>query len=354
MNTFSYQQQKKQFMEALLPHKTIDLCELQHVGDNIFDHQGIELAAEDDFTQKYDDILGINGHHRKLVKGASGETGLSNYRNYINVASNMDKPRSVVIVASPESKKLTNIIPIVEEYIAPALFFDFAEMMAEETGFEISDMKFSNTSLSRITLTFTNPHPNPFTFAPGEDFITDGFYLSWTPTEVELGHYYERLVCSNGQTVTDQRRDSYTHKLSSADMTRIINFVKNKEFASIGIERFGNLLSRASSSRISLAEMGHAQKLLIGLGVDNQMAEQLVPYNAVRQAYETAGYYSKEKERLIKGDDTIWNIYNVLTEFATHNQLWDDSDHRRVDLMNGAVKMLERKPDIQTYYDIYQ
>lgn len=57
-----------------------------------------------------------------MVKGASGETGLTNYRNYINVALNMQNPKFVVVIASPHSRQLTEIIPVVDEYISPILF----------------------------------------------------------------------------------------------------------------------------------------------------------------------------------------------------------------------------------------
>lgn len=126
---------------------------------------------------------------------------MTNYRNYINVASNLQKPKSVVIIASPENHQLAEIVPIVDEYISPTVFFDFAEMMADETGYQISDVRFNNAGKPRITVVYTNPNGRTHRFGPGEDFMMDGFYLTWTPSNVELGHYYERLVCSSGQTV---------------------------------------------------------------------------------------------------------------------------------------------------------
>lgn len=340
-------------MQELWPQKTIELGSLTHVGENIFSIDGMEAPASSVFTDAYDRIIGIDSRQRKMVKEASGETGLTNYRNYINVASNIQKPKSVVVIASPQSRQLSEIIPIVDEYISPTIFFDFAEIMAEETGYRLSDIKFNNSGIPRITITYTNPQERTHLFGTGEDFMMDGFYLTWTPSHVELGHYYERLVCANGQTVSEECKDATVHKLSSNEIRKMIAQVKSKQFFAQGIEQFGRLFEVASSSRISLSEMGKAQKNLITKGVEKKQAEELIPYEEVRKAYECAGYYDRHKEHLMKGEGTIWDTYNSLTQFATHTPIWERQDYRRINIMNDAVNLLKKKPDIINYIDIY-
>ena len=341
-------------MQGMEPQKIIDLSEVLHVGDNVYSVSGTEIEASSVFSKLYDRIIGINKRQRDMVKEASGETGLTNYRNYINVASNMQKPKSVVITASPESCQLTSIIPIVDEYISPTLFFDFAEMMVEESGYSITDIKYSNTDRMCITITYGNPNAIPHRFGLDEEFMMDGFFLHWTPSHIELGHYYERLICTNGQTVREERKEFTTYRLSSAEISRMIEQVKNKQFLSSGIKRFGGLLTRASESRISLAEMSKAQKILISNGIQEKYAEELIPYTEVRNSYEMAGYYDRSKEHLMKGEGTIWDTYNVLTKFASHNDVWQAHDHRRINVMTAAVSLLQREPDIVNYIDLYR
>lgn len=340
-------------MQGLCPQKTISLSGLTHMGENVYSIEGVEVPACETFTETYDRIIGIDNRQRKMVKQASGETGLKNYRNYINVASNIQKPKSVVVIASPQSRQLTDIIPIVDEYISPTLFFDFAEMMAEETGYTVSDIKWNNSGIPRIIITYTNPQGHTHLFGPGEDFMMDGFYLTWTPSHIELGHYYERLVCSNGQTVSEERKDATVYKLSSNEIRKMITQVKSKQFFAQGVEQFGKLFAVASISRISLSEMGKAQKILITQGVEKEQAETLIPYENARSAYENAGLYDRHKEHLMKGEGTIWDTYNVLTQFATHTPIWKHQDYRRIKIMNDAVGLLKKKPDIINYMDIY-
>lgn len=70
--------------------------------------------------------------------------------------------------------------------------------------------------------------------------------------EVELGHYYERLVCSNGQTVKEERKDSTIYKLSANEIHSIIGKVKNKSFFVSGVEQFGKLLTQVSDLDIEV------------------------------------------------------------------------------------------------------
>lgn len=86
---------------------------------------------------------------------------------------------------------------------------------------------------------------------------------------------------------------------------------------------------------------------------EKEAAEKLIPYEEVRTAYETAEHYDRHKEHLMKGEGTIWNTYNVLTQFATHTPIWTQQDYRRINLMNEAVGLLKKKPDIVNYMDIF-
>lgn len=340
-------------MQEVWPQKVITLNRILYKGENIYSIDGTEVQANAAFTNALDRVVGINGRQRNMVKGASGESGLINYRNYINVASNLQKPKSIVVIASPHSRQLSEVIPIVDQYIAPALFFDFAELMAEETGYVVSDVKFNSSEKPCITVTYTHTQERTHTFGPGEDFRMDGCYLAWTPSHVELGHYYERLVCSNGQTVSEERKDASVYSLSSNEIRKLIGQAKSNQFFSDGIEQFRQLFARASVSRISLSEMHQAQNMLIVQGVEKEAAEKLIPYEEVRTAYETAGHYDLHKEHLMKGEGTIWNTYNVLTQFATHAPIWAQQDYRRINLMNNAVGLLKKKPDIVNYMDIF-
>ncbi len=353
MDSTTYQKRKQKFLQEVMPHKLIAPQELTHVGENIFSLQGIDIEGTADFTNNFDKIIGVGKLHRTVVHEASGETGLANYRNYLNAAINLSNPTPVIIVASPTERKLTNIIPVVEDYITPGIFFDFAEMMIEETGYEIDEIRYDRSDHSKVTISFFNPMAEPRSLGFGENVLTDGFYLTWQPTEVELGHFYIRLVCSNGMTEKAERRDTNLHRLDSSEMQRLISIVKGTPFLNMGVDRFATLIDRANQSRISLSEMHSVQRRLAGLDLQADAVEAIVPYQGVKEMYEAAGMYDSRREHLLKGEGTIWDTYNSLTDFASHNELISETDYRRVKILQEASRLLHRSPDIVTYYDIF-
>ncbi|WP_308555655.1 hypothetical protein [uncultured Porphyromonas sp.] len=352
MNYTDYLQVKEDFITQLAPQKEVDLAEIQHESDQLYTVDGVEVLASKHFADSYDALIGIKPKQKALVRNASGETGLSNYRNYQSVAMSIHRPQRVLLVASPESRQLTEIIPIVEEYIAPTLFFEFAEMVAHETGYEIVGVHYRPSDSIRVTITFQSRESRPELFLPGEDFLMDGFYLSWDPASVSAGHYFERLACSNGQTVRERHSDGMAHRLGEQEMRQMIGLLRSEDFRLMGAETFRDLIATAYESRISLAEMKSCQRTLLSLGVSKVMAEEMVPYETLCKSYLQAGTYDSQKERITKGEGTVWDAYNVLTEFATHTTLWGAQDHKRISLMNKATTMLRKKPDIVSYIEI--
>ena len=353
MDFNTYKLRKQRFLQMVAPHKQIAPEELTHIGENVFSLQGLDIEGTPHFVDAFDKAIGVDKRHRKVVKEASGETGLSNYRNYFNAANNVTNPTPVIIVASPSEKKLTNIIPIVEEYITPGLFFDFVEMMVEESSYCIDDMRYDHSDQSKITISLVNPNSEPRKLGVGEEILTDGFYLKWQPTTVEMGHYYVRLVCTNGMTERSERRDTTLHRLDAVEMKRLIGIVKETPFLNMGVEHFGELVERAQQSRISLSEMHGVQRQLAKIGLQPATVETLVPYDGIREMYETAGLYDSRREHLLKGESTIWETFNALTDFASHTTLVSETDYCRVRIMEEASRLLHRSPDIVNYYDIF-
>ena len=80
MTNSDFHFQKQQFMQGLWPQKVIDLSCIMHIGEDVYSIEGTEIQADNVFTNAFDRIIGIGSQQRKMVKGASGETGLTNYR----------------------------------------------------------------------------------------------------------------------------------------------------------------------------------------------------------------------------------------------------------------------------------
>lgn len=347
-------QKQNEFLEKIWPSSIMRLGDLTTAGENVFRYAGREMLATKQFSNKYDELIGVEYNQKNIVTQASGKTGLKNFRNYMNAASDIHQARQVVVIASPKERQLVNIIPLVKEYISPQLFFDFADMMAEQTKSHYELAEFNKTESSGVTLYFNRNNPHIVSFCKDEDFIDDGFYLSWNPASVDLGHFYTRLICTNGQKETVMHSDAHLYSLNSSDMRRMINAVNNQDFSQHSTLK--EKVMKSINTRISLNEMMKAQKILLGAGIDAELSESVIPYRDALEKYQLAlGYKISKNMNKYKGPGTIWESYNALTAFASHTDSMDADDPRRGQIMSAAFSFLGRKPDIveTQYIDIF-
>ena len=80
----------------------------------------------------------------------------------------------------------------------------------------------------------------------------------------------------------------------------------------------------------------------------------LMPYSKLLDLYAEAGYDSRNfNTAQAKSNIMMWDVFNKLTDFASHSPLWQADDNRRSSLMQDSMKLLQRKRDIRPYYDIF-
>ena len=132
-----------------------------------------------------------------------------------------------------------------------------------------------------------------------------------------------------------------------------INTPKRSSLITHNLNRMKEIAQTASQTPASLNEVYCGRKLLIRHGAPDDLAEQLMPYSRLLNQYVEHGYGTHLPTSRTKSDIMMWDLYNNLTEFASHTTLWDVNDNRRSSLMQQSVGLLQRKRDIQPYYDIF-
>ena len=110
----------------------------------------------------------------------------------------------------------------------------------------------------------------------------------------------------------------------------------------------------AKKTNASVNELKSAVNMLIQQGIDYQDANKIIPYEQTKTKYEKAGYHMVYKNMTqAKSDKTMWEVFNMLTYFATHNDVWSPHDLRRSYLMESSMGLLLKKRDIKEYYNIF-
>jgi hypothetical protein len=348
MNKLDYNRGTKEIHSAI-PLRIVKLSELANVGENLFQLNGADIPFSKHAKESFDKLIGITKGQQKMVKKASGETGIRNFRNYINVANDITKNSRIILIANELTHSVTNIIPIKKDFIPCEQFLEFVQLFIDGGEYEMDHIEDSDDGIV-IFLNALNPIIDNI---DGDDkFITNNIYLSWTFTKVELGRFYFRLVCSNGSTVRIEKKQSTVYALGPDEINHLINLSKDKAARNKDFMKFRKAAIQARNTYASLRELNTCQQLLLGCSVEDYIVEDIFHYNDLIKICKEKEINAKVQAPFIRTSSTIWELYNELTDFASHNDSLDKGDYRRGKILDGARDFLNHKYDIITYIDI--
>ena len=344
---------KNQVLSDRNPYRTVGREQLEYIGGNFYKVDGVEMEVTPEVASDLDAFIGLSREQAKTVETASGETGIRNFRNYLASANSISRPLRLAIVGDRNTRRITKAVPLKGDLITAEAFFDFAEMFMDRNGYSSRSCMISSDAGAGFSIVLDSELPEISTIIDGEDFLTNSIYLKWNPGEIELGHYYERLICSNGQVERIRSRDAVLNSLATEQVNKMLALPDSK-IMSRGFLQFSNFAMLAMNTRASMQELKYVSTFLEKFGLDSQEVEAVAPYRKELQEYAARGYdIDRNNAATTLASMTVWNLYNSVTAFASHNDVWPESDSRRMALYEVAVQFLYRDRDIKNYIDIF-
>lgn len=323
-------------------------------GKNVYRVEGKELLFNDFTSKQLDEIIGLTAKQARVVRRASGEAGVRDFRNYLATAGSMTNPVSVALIANPTSRTVSGLVPIKEEAITADVFFDFVEIFLEKNHLVPVRYQMAYDISAGLTLYMDSDTPLVRSIAPSEDFLINSYYLKWHLGQVELGRYYERLICSNGQTQTITSKEARITSVRGERVSALLSIPRNVGYLDGDFNRFGGKALEAMEVRASMRELKQVSEKLEAYLVDTRVAQQLAPYAREIRLYETAGFNTDQAFLgELKASMSVWGLYNGVTDYASNNTQWAESDNRRGMLQAEALKFLMHNRDVRNYSDIF-
>ena len=359
---------KERAAESQLPFRLVDRAAIKYIGRfedngndgmplsrNLYSVMGTEVLATDNVAKTLDEMSGLRSDQKEIVGKARGEEGVKDLRNYLASASTIANPSKVALIADPERKAVVNVIPVKDSLITSDDFFDFAEMFMDQNNMFPTEYELGGSLCSGVTLHMGSNVPDVRTVTDGEDFLMNSYFLRWNLGQIELGRYYERLVCSNGQTEAVHQVESKMLSLDERSIKNMLALPRDEAALNNSFERLREHALTAINTRASLSELGFVHKLLSRYMVGTERMKELAPYNEVLNYYQQRGF-GKEGLRPHEtlASMTVWDLYNGVTAYASHNTDWHVNDNRRSGLQGAIYNFLLRPRDIKNYVDAYQ
>lgn len=333
------------------PFIVLNKNEIVSEGDNYYRIGDMQVAVTPSVQQQLDRQIGLSSRQREGIRQAYGENAVIGLRNGFAMANCVNSPKKFALIANPDELIVDGIVQLEAEAIPMRSFFNIVELFADEYSYEVEQVLSSYNGIYGITVKLMPVHPQYNTFGDDDEFITNGLYMKWNLGELELGNYYLRLVCTNGQMQITRNSLNRIHRIDNDDVMKIINPANTRNMAKRNLEAFKQAVLQARNIPASLAEVHHGKKLLLRHGTPENLAEQLMPYTELLNMYQEVGKHIPPTQA--KSNIKMWNLFNRLTDFASHTNLWERTDNRSASLMQQSMELLMCKRDIQTYYDIF-
>lgn len=353
MTSSEFFSQKTKFLKEQEPYLILSKEELIAEVDNYYRIGDTSILVSDGAQCQIDELIGLSQCQRKGIKETYGADAITNFRNSIAMANCINKPKRFALVANSQENIVDGVVPLKDQAIPMESFFELLEMFLDKHSYEVKALESSRNGVYGLTVRLNPIHPQYDAFFGNDEFLTNGYYVKWNLGEMEVGNYYVRLVCANGAVETTHHSLSRINNINDIKINEFMLSPSNSMIIKHNIDRMKKIAHQSSQTMASLSEIKWGQRLLTRHGVPENLAEQLMPYNQLLSQYKEHGFSNHFQQTNTKSNIVMWDLYNNLTEFATHTPLWSDNDNRRSSLMQQSVALLQKKRDIQPYLDIF-
>lgn len=351
MTNNEYLAMRDSLLQEQAPFIVMDKNELIAEGENFYNIRGLSVMVSSNVQNQLDRQIGLSARQREGVKQAYGDDAVMNLRNSFAMANCVARPKKFALIANSVERIVDGIVPLDEDAIPMRSFFDVVEMLADKHGYEVEQIQCSARAMYGVIVRLMPVSPQHDAPFGNDEFVTNGLYLRWNLGEIELGNYYLRLICTNGQMQLSKNALDRLHRIDDRKMAEIISSPNHSELIARNWNSFKDAMVTANNTPASLSEVHYGKNLLLRHGAPEDLAEQLMPYSRLLEMCETKNLHAPAKQA--KSDMNMYGLFNRLTDFASHNRIWQQTDNRSSSLMQQSMQLLLRKRDIQTYYDIF-
>ena len=354
MDNMTYSRLRDAFIAAQMPFRAVTPQELISTGENTYLVYGLDLAVEPEVSEQIDAFIGVSKQQSRAVADTFGGNGLRDLRNYLALSNSIEKAGKIALIADPVERRVVGATHLKKEAIPAESFFDFMDMFMNDNGYTPENFYIPESGQGGVTISLLPNNAKYEEVAPGEEFLTNGIWFRWNLGEVEAGNYYKRMICSNGSFEAVERKIARTNQLDEPAIRQMLSLPQHGAFIDANFQKTRQNALLAMQTDASVGEVRTVNRLLTRYGADDSTVEEIAPFNRLSDMYAAAGYdMAHFPLTQARSDVNMWELFNRVTAFATHNAEWAAEDNRRSGLMLESMRLLNRPRDIKQYVTIF-
>ena len=290
----------------------------------------------------------------KLFDQENSQKFFNKLKDIISLKDNINKKGDVnlTLFANPQTKEIVSIKNTKNiDHIPNSTFFNLIEDAMSNFNLEVN--KFYINTDGSLKVNCVNPQYQKFipNLKEDEDFVFGVTFENSLNDGIKVNPYAVRLICSNGIEIPYDKSMSQIKKVNKESYENFFSDLKNfKESYFIPSNLFDRI-NKADYTYASFNELERAWQSInkSKLSVDNSVLNHWVPYQTIFDKFVNFGVnpdsYSVNAKKKAKTDQTIWQLINGLTHFASHDQGFDINDNDRSRIQREAGNFLKNEFD---------
>jgi hypothetical protein len=324
--------------------KIVSLAELNFMDDNILNVGGRQVMLSENTMSNLMKHISIPVRQQTNLKRQYGKKGFNELGNILLKANSNISKRNLLFTFDKKSGNLSQIKKVDNSIIPLSAGFSLVDILRNHFNLKTSEVLYDSSDYGfSVNMYFPNEQDIQL-LDKGEEHIF-GITVDMNPDNIVLSSFVNRLVCENGTVVQDNLSKNRLSSIDYGDVKKAINIVDDFKLniPQLLQERY----DQSKNTKASISEIEKSIGYLTEVNIPKEIVMQSFPMDKYKHDYMKIDIdlnkISNKEKKLAKSDMTIWEMYNRLTEFATHTEYLTPNSISRNKIMTQAGNIIMRK-----------
>lgn len=287
------------------------------------------FVMTDDAFKQFINILGLSHGALKKIEAALGSKNTTNLIDLMKAATSLSdsKHKVCMLISSIEAKvvgfrKSDKIVLSNKGYLEL-----FEQVMDANPEMEIKQMAITEGGNLEISTVNKNWKFNVARL--NDEYFNSGLVFLNTPQAMIINPFCERLVCTNGNIVTEKGHSMWLNTTEENALRDFMNAARNLKGALNVEDNFKLRIIKMMETTASLDEVYFVHRVVqanvMNADFDRDVKatlESLLPIKWIEEQYKQHGHdvlqMDKKDHQKIKTPLNIWQLANALTDIASN------------------------------------
>lgn len=245
--------------------------------------------------------------------------------------------QSVFLVGNPITMTIEHILNRAAP-ISTEAFVDFAESLISHQNLNPVDFRVNGIGNLQINLVADNPVEMRI---PGfrSEVFKSGISLNLNPKGILVQNYVNRLWCTNGSVGMMDEDKFRLDEIGNEAIAKFMVRLQGMAARAFVPEGFDERITNAMKTTASYMELQKAAAICSTQGTSWKDLQTYLQIDQVTNAYARLGYDMDKVTEAVKRKAhtpfTIWDVFNGMTAWATHNTVLDDRSRSQIAVRAG-------------------